>query len=331
MRLSQRRSARKQHDGEKRHVIDYLRISVTDRCNFRCTYCMPPGGVSYKAQDEILSFEEIAGFTAAAVGAGVSRVRITGGEPLVRRDCAGLVERLAGIPGVDDLSLTTNGSLLESQAEALKSAGLTRINISIDSLDAARFASITGGAGLGPVLAGLESALDAGFSPVKVNAVALEGIEDDLEDFVELTRDQPVHVRFIEFMPIGRRLGSGLWKFIPRARLLARLEGYGSLRPVPSPGGGGPARYFQYEGARGTIGFISSMSDHFCSRCNRLRLTADGKLRNCLFSDEEVDVRPHIAGKREELTRMILDSMNNKKFDRRGARPGMRTMSQIGG
>ncbi|MFA6001798.1 MAG: GTP 3',8-cyclase MoaA [Thermoleophilia bacterium] len=316
---------------KERHTIDYLRVSVTDRCNYRCTYCMPPEGISYRKHDEILSFEEIVRFTQAAVGAGVSRVRITGGEPLVRRDCATLVDRLAGIPGVDDLSLTTNGSLLESQARALKAAGLSRINISIDSLNAERFARVTGGAGLGPVLAGLESALEAGFSPVKVNAVALEGIEDDLDDFVELIRERPLHVRFIEFMPIGRRLGSGLWKFVPRARLLAKLEAYGRLRPVASPGGAGPARYFQYEGARGTIGFISSMSDHFCSHCNRLRLTADGKLRNCLFCDDELDVRPFIAGKRKELTNMILASMNSKKFDRHGSTPGARTMSQIGG
>lgn len=318
-------------ENSRRHTIDYLRVSITDRCNYRCTYCMPPEGVRYIRHDEILSFEEIVRFTEAAVGAGVTRVRITGGEPLVRGDCSSLVGRLARIPGIGDLSLTTNGSLLEKQAAALRAAGLSRINISIDSLDEARFARVTGGARLGPVLAGLESALDAGFSPVKVNAVMLEGIEEDLEDFVALTRERPVHVRFIEFMPIGRRLGRGLWKFVPRARLLARLETYGRLRPVASPGGAGPARYYKYDGARGTIGFISSMSDHFCSHCNRLRLIADGRLRNCLFSDEEVDVRPYIAGDPAELSRVILDSMNSKKFDRRGARPGARTMSQIGG
>ncbi|MDO8735484.1 MAG: GTP 3',8-cyclase MoaA [Thermoleophilia bacterium] len=337
--------------GAGRRTIDYLRISITDRCNFRCRYCMPQEGIHPVSHDDILSFEEIVRVATAAVDAGVSRVRITGGEPLVRRGCVDLIEQLAMIPGVSDLSLTTNGSLLESQAVELRAAGLSRINISIDSLDGERFSRITGGGDLALVMAGLDSALDAGFAPVKVNAVALEGIEDDLAGFVAMTRERPVHVRFIEFMPIGWRLGeadpggrrpsdvrsgdrqlsSGPWKFVPRARLLAGLAAFGELRPVASPGGGGPARYFKFRGAEGTIGFISSMSDHFCSRCNRLRLTADGRLRNCLFSDEETDIRPHIGGDRTELTRIIFDSMNSKKFSRTGVRPGARTMSQIGG
>jgi cyclic pyranopterin phosphate synthase len=316
--------------GTGSHTIDYLRISITDRCNYRCKYCMPPGGVIPLGHDDILSFGEIVRFAEAAVDAGVSRVRITGGEPLVRRGCIDLIEELANVPGIVDLSLTTNGSLLEDKAAELHAAGLSRLNISIDSLDPERFSRITGGGSLEPVLAGLDSALDAGFAPVKVNAVALEGIEDDLEDFVALTRERPVHVRFIEYMPIGLRLG-GLWKFVSRERLLAGLEAFGELRSVASPGGAGPARYYKFAGAEGTIGFISSMSDHFCSRCNRLRLTADGRLRNCLFSDEEVDVRPHIEGSRSGLTGIILDSMNSKKFDRAGVQPGCRTMSQIGG
>lgn len=314
-----------------RRTIDYLRISVTDRCNFRCSYCLPPEGVAFRKPDEILTYGEIVSFARAAVDAGVSRVRITGGEPLVRRGIAGLVRQLAGIEGITDLSLTTNGSLLQEHAAELKAAGLSRLNISIDSLDAARFAGITSGARLEPVLRGLASAQAAGFSPVKVNAVALDGIEEDLEDFVRLSREQSVHVRFVEFMPIGLRIGGSGWRFVSRDRLLERLRQFGELRPVPSPGGGGPARYFQYDGALGTIGFISSMSDHFCSRCNRLRLTADGRLCNCLFSDEEVDVRPLIAVGGKALTRAILDSMNSKKFDRQGVSPGLRTMSQIGG
>jgi len=331
--------------------IDYLRISITDRCNFRCRYCMPKEGIRPAVHGALLDFSEMVRFAEAAVDAGVSRVRITGGEPLVRRGCVEFVERLAAIPGIIDLSLTTNGSLLEGLATQLRAAGLSRINISIDSLDGARFSQITGGADLAPVIAGLDSALSAGFTPVKVNAVALEGVEEDLADFVALTRERPVHVRFIEFMPIGWRLGevdcggrrtgdfptdgvnhtSSNWRFVPRQQLLEALEAFGELRPVASPGGGGPARYFKFEGAEGTIGFISSMSDHFCSRCNRLRLTADGRLRNCLFSDEEIDVRPLIGGDRSELTRAILDSMNSKKFSRAAVNPGSRTMSQIGG
>ncbi len=310
--------------------IDYLRISITDRCNFRCSYCMPPGGVPWLKPEAMLNFDEIVRFTEAAVAAGISRVRMTGGEPLLRAGCAELIARLRAVPGIRDLSLTTNGSLLERQALGLKAAGLSRINVSIDSLDPARYASLTGGARLEPVLAGLECALNSGFAPVKVNAVALEGIEDDLADFVKLARERPVHVRFIEFMPIGRRVG-GDWQFVSRDRLLARLGEFGRLSPVSSPGGAGPARYFQYPGALGTIGFISSMSDHFCADCNRLRLTADGRLRNCLFSDEEVNVRPFIAGDREVLADVIRASMNSKRFDRDGVEPGCRTMSQIGG
>ncbi|MHB0867430.1 MAG: GTP 3',8-cyclase MoaA [Thermoleophilia bacterium] len=310
--------------------IDYLRISVTDRCNFRCLYCQPPEGIEYQDPDRIMSFDEIVTFTQAAVAEGITRVRITGGEPLVRRGVVSLVARLAAMDGIKDLSLTTNGALLAGHATALKAAGLSRINISIDSLSAARFARITRGAVLEPVLAGLDAALDAGFTPVKVNAVMLEGIEDDLDRFVRLARERPVHVRFIEFMPIGRRRG-GLWKFVPRQRLLERLAAYGELKPVTAPVGAGPARYFRFDGAAGTIGFISSMSDHFCARCNRLRLTADGWLRNCLFSDAEIDVQPHIAGDAAVLRRVITDSMNSKKFDRSGVAPGKRTMSQIGG
>jgi len=317
-------------DVGKPHVIDYLRISVTDRCNFRCTYCMPPGGISFKKHSDILTYEEIVKFTRVAVGLGITRVRITGGEPLVRRQCPELVARLAAIDGIKDLSLTTNGFLLKKYAGELKEAGLSRINISIDSLQPSRFSAITQMACLEQVLAGLERVLELGFSPVKVNAVMMEGIEEELEDFVALAWEKPVHVRFIEFMPIGRRLG-GIWKFIPKKRILARLSEFGDLKPTGSPAGGGPARYYRFAGSRGTIGFISSMSDHFCGSCNRLRLTADGRLRNCLFSDIEVDVRPFIAGDESELRRVIINSMNSKKFNRRGEEPVKRTMSQIGG
>jgi cyclic pyranopterin phosphate synthase len=313
-----------------RHVIDYLRISITDRCNFRCIYCMPREGAECHDHRDLLSFEEIEEFTETAATLGVTRVRITGGEPLVRRNCTGIVEMLARIPGIKDISLTTNGALLVEHADALKSAGLSRLNISIDSLDPERFSHITRGGRLKDSLTGLEAALRAGFDPVKVNAVMLDGIEEDLEPFVRMTRESPVHVRFIEFMPVGRRVG-GVWRFVPRRSVMEKLTRFGKLRPVKPPAGGGPARYFRFADAPGTVGFISSMSDHFCWRCNRLRLTADGRLRNCLFSDEEVNVRPFIAGDRHELAGVIRDSMNSKKFDRRLSDPGVRTMSQIGG
>ncbi len=323
-------TGKRSYCGFSRPVIDYLRISITDRCNFRCTYCMPPAGMNFKNQKDILSFEEIIRFVQAAVDLGISRVRITGGEPLVRRQSAELVARLAAIHGIKDLSLTTNGAFLLEQAQQLKEAGLLRLNISIDSLNPVRFSQITRGGSLKKVLAGLDKSLELGFSPVKVNAVMLEGIENELEDFAALARAMPVHVRFIEFMPIGRRLG-GIWKFVPRKKVLDSLNLFGDLKPADSPVGGGPARYYKFSGACGTIGFISSMSDHFCDNCNRLRLTADGKLRNCLFSDAEVDVRPYIHKSREELGRVIAASIKNKKFDRRREKPLARTMSQIGG
>ena len=310
--------------------IDYLRISVTDRCNFRCGHCMPPQGVKFKDHEGILSYEEIERFTRVAAGMGISRVRVTGGEPLVRRQCADLVAALAGIPGIEDLSLTTNGSLLEAQAPLLRSAGLDRINISIDSLDPVRFAAITGGGRLDAVMAGLQASLEHGFAPVKVNVVMLAGIEEELERFVRLARELPVHLRFIECMPVGRS-ATGLWRFLPRRRILAGLMRFGELAPSAAPTGAGPARYFHLEGAAGTIGFISAMSDHICSSCNRIRLTADGKLRNCLFSEEEVDVRSLINGCTADLSAAIRAAMVSKKYDRRRVRPGGRTMSQIGG
>lgn len=311
-------------------AIDYLRVAITDRCNFRCTYCMPPQGIAHRSQADILSFEEIAAFTEAAVDAGITRVRITGGEPLVRRDCSTLVSQLAAVPGVRDLSLTTNGALLAQHAGELRDAGLSRVNISIASLDERRFFHLTRGGRLKDVLAGLHSALEAGLDPVKVNVVMLDGIEHDVEGFVRLAREYPVHVRFIEFMPIGGRRGVA-WEFVPRARLQRQLQAYGVLQPAEPPPGGGPARYYLMEGAAGTLGFISSLSDHFCSACNRLRLTADGYLRNCLFSADEVPVRHLIKGDRNELVRTISLSISSKAFDRRQEEPGDRIMSQIGG
>lgn len=318
---------------EPGRAVDYLRISVTDRCNFRCGYCMPPEGVRLADHSDILTYEEIIRFAEVAVDAGISRVRITGGEPLVRRGLTSLVAGLASIDGLTDLSLTTNGSLLAANADRLRAAGLSRINISIDSLDPVRFSRITRGASIKPVLAGLDAALAAGFEIVKVNAVMLDGIEDDLERFVSLQWEHPVHVRFIEFMPVGRRdrAADGKWRFVPRARLFERLEEFGELGPAASPGGAGPARYFRFTGARGSIGFISSMSEHFCASCNRMRLTADGKLLGCLFSDHEVDVRPFIGRGPEALTSVIRRSIDSKQYNRQAGKPGERAMSQIGG
>ncbi len=310
--------------------VDYLRISVTDRCNFRCRYCMPPEGVPPLRHADILSYEEIVGVAEAAVEAGITHVRITGGEPLVRRGLTGLIGTLAGVRGVEDLAMTTNGSLLAEHAVGLKAAGLARLNISIDSLDPDRFFRITGGARLEPVLAGLKAALAAGFEPVKINVVAMDGLERELDRFVALCRDHPVHVRFIELMPVGRgQTAAG--RFVPRGRILEALHEHARLMPAASPAGAGPARYYSFAGAAGTIGFISPVSDHFCPRCNRLRLTADGRLLGCLFSSDETDIRPLIAGGRRRLVRSVTDAISRKKYDRRADGGARRQMSRIGG
>jgi len=310
--------------------VDYLRLSVTDRCNLRCTYCMPPEGVLPRSHDDILSYEELVAFTRVAVSCGIRKVRITGGEPLVRHGCADLVGMLAQIEGVADLSLTTNGVLLPRFADDLRRHGLRRVNVSIDSLDPARYAAVTRGACLRDALAGLDAAFAAGFEPVKLNVLLLEGVEDELDAFVDLTRERAVHVRFIEFMPVDRRLVVE-GHMVPAPRVLELLRARHVLEPVAGPYGHGPARYWAAPGAPGTIGFIAGVSEHFCERCNRLRLTADGRLRTCLFSGEETDVRP-LIGRPQELRAALEGALSAKTFDRRRERlANHRAMSQIGG
>ena len=310
--------------------VDYLRLSITDRCNLRCTYCMPAEGVPERGHDDILSYEELAAFTRVAVAAGISKVRITGGEPLVRKGCAGLIAQLAAIPGVDDISLTTNGVLLPRFADELRAAGLRRVNISIDSLDPARYRRITRGGELAEALAGVEAAFAAGFTPVKINALLLRGVEGELDDFVDLAGARPLHVRFIEYMPLDRQLGSHE-QFVPAAEVLARLRATSVLEPVAGPYGNGPARYWRVAGGEGTIGFIAGVSDHFCAGCNRLRLTADGRLRSCLFAGDEVSIRPLIA-RPADLLAALTAAVSDKNYDRcLEARANERAMSQIGG
>ncbi|HET6495696.1 MAG TPA: GTP 3',8-cyclase MoaA [Thermoleophilia bacterium] len=315
--------------------VDYLRLSITDRCNLRCTYCMPPEGVPPRSHGEILSFEELAVVARVAVGCGVSKVRITGGEPLVRHGCAELVGMLARTSGIHDISLTTNGILLPQYASQLRREGLGRVNVSLDSLDPERFARLTRGGRLDAALAGLASAFDAGFSPIKVNAVLVEGIEDELDAFVDLTREREVHVRFIEFMPLDRRLGGACGvagrRLVPAPEVLLRLKERYRLVSDQGPYGHGPARYWRLPGARGSLGFVAGVSDHFCGSCNRLRLTADGRLRTCLFSGEEVDVRPFL-NRPADLRRVIEAAVAGKRYDRhREALANLRAMSEIGG
>ena len=296
---------------------------------------MPPDGVPPRRHDEILSYEELAAVARVAAGCGVSKVRITGGEPLVRFGCAGFVGMLDRTSGINDISLTTNGVLLPRFADELRRAGLRRINMSLDSLDPQRFAQLTRGGRLDDALAGLEAAFEAGFAPIKLNALLLDGIQDELEAFVELTRDRPVHVRFIEFMPLDRRVAGGdeLGKdrLVPAPAILARLKEHHQLEPHDGPYGHGPARYWQAPGYAGTVGFIAGVSEHFCESCNRLRLTADGRLRTCLFSGEEIAVRPLIS-RPDALRTAIRAAVSGKSFDRcREVRANQRAMSQIGG
>lgn len=315
------------------HTVDYLRLAVTDRCNLRCVYCMPPEGVPFKQHDEILSYEEMAFFVAAAVEVGISKVRLTGGEPLVRRGVADLVRLIANTPGVDDISLTTNGLLLAPMAASLAEAGLSRVNVSLDSLDPARFQALTRGGLVAQTLEGIRAALEQRLHPVKVNAVLMPETLDELEAFVALTRDRPIHVRFIEWMPVGGCGPQTAERPVTKAEVLVALRALGELVPVASPGGWGPARYFRFPGHKGTVGFISSVSDHFCNECNRLRLTADGRLKNCLFSNDEVDVRPAVRARDRVATlAAIRASLGRKTFDKLSL-PGRSTrgMSQIGG
>ena len=291
---------------------------------------MPAEGVAPRHHDEILSYEELATFARAAVEAGISKVRVTGGEPLVRKGCSAFVAMLAGTLGITDIALTTNGLLLPRHARELRAAGLRRVNVSIDSLDPSRYARITRGGDLAAALAGLDAAFAARFTPVKLNALLLRGIEDELDAFVALTQERELHVRFIEYMPLDRRLSMDD-ELVPAPLVLERLRVGHELQPVEGPYGHGPARYWRVPGAKGSIGFIAGVSEHFCQTCNRLRLTADGRLRNCLFSGDEVDVRPLIS-RPAELRAAITAAAAAKSYDRYvEARANERAMSQIGG
>lgn len=274
--------------------IKYLRISVTDRCNLRCVYCMPPEGVQNIPHDEILTMEEITKIVKAGVQVGIRKVRLTGGEPLVRRGILDLINSLHRIPEIDDIAITTNGILLEEMAEDLKAAGINRVNISLDTLRPSRFRQITRGGSLDKVRRGINVALEKGLTPVKINTVVIRGFNDDeLINLARLTMDHPLHIRFIELMPIGTSNASADTRYISSNEVRELIEGsMGNLvnekNNIP---GNGPARYSRLDGAQGTIGFISAVSNHFCAECNRLRLTATGQLRPCLFNHKEVDIK----------------------------------------
>jgi cyclic pyranopterin phosphate synthase len=324
-------------DGHGRQITD-LRVSVTDRCNFRCQYCMPADGLPWLDRDEILRFEEIERVVAVLARMGVTDLRLTGGEPLVRREFPRLVSMLARVEGISDLSLTTNAYLLERDAAALVDAGITRVNVSIDSLQRDRFFQLTRRDSLPRVLRGLE-AIGAfpEVRPIKVNAVALRGFtEEEALPFAEFARSTSYQVRFIEFMPLD---GDHAWssdQVLPGDEIRAIIDRVHPLEEVPREPHA-TARVFRFRDGQGEIGFINPVSEPFCADCNRIRLTADGKLRTCLFSIHETDLRdPLRAGANDaELERIVRDAVWRKELKHRvgelGFRQPPRTMSAIGG
>ncbi len=273
--------------------VQYLRISVTDKCNLRCTYCMPLEGLPWMRRAELLTYEEIERIVRIMAGMGLTRVRLTGGEPLIRRDLPELVRLLAAVPGIEDLSLSTNAVLLADQAEALRDAGINRLNVSLDSLREDRVDAIARRPGSFPkIFEGFDAAERVGFEPIKVNVVLIKGVNDDeIEDFAALTRERPWHIRFIELMPTGSNLEMSAQQFYSCQRALTRLRKVDRLEPVEGPWGNGPADYYRFPGAPGTVGVITPMSHNYCDDCNRMRLTADGHLRPCLFGDLQTNLR----------------------------------------
>ena len=311
--------------------ISYMRISVTDRCNLRCKYCMPAEGIEDFGHENILSFENIERIVRASSQLGITKFRITGGEPLARRGIANLIEILAKIKGVEELAMTTNGTMLNKHAEALKKAGLDRVNISLDTLVHTKYAEITRGGDLDDVIAGINAAIKVGLMPVKINVVAIAGFNDDeIIDFVQLTYNHQVDIRFIELMPIGHAQLDGGYKFMSSEDIKKRLP---NLIHIENQSG--VADNYKYPDALGKIGFISPMSNNFCGICNKIRLTSDGKLKPCLHSNQEIDLNQVLrTGDEEALKEVIKTAILNKEERHHlneGVKPITRDMYKIGG
>jgi GTP 3',8-cyclase len=316
-------------------VIDYIRISITDRCNLRCKYCFD-GSFNFIPHEELLSYEEIIRFVKACAALGVTKVRLTGGEPLARKGIPYLLSEINKIPGIQDISLTTNGVFLGEKILELKEAGLRRVNISLDTLKRERFAFITGIDAFDDVIMSIEKAMYAGLNPIKINTVIIKGFNDDeILDFAKLAKTFNHHIRFIEYMPFG---DSNMWdktKIITSAEIEERIRSQYELEPFASKDKG-PAKMFKINGGAGKIGFISPVSSHICSECNRLRLTASGMIRPCLFSDTEYDVKALIRGGKsdEEIKAFIRDTVNVKPEKKREIgqiKKCQRSLRQIGG
>ena len=315
-------------------TIDYLRVSITDRCNLRCIYCMPPEGLVPAPHESILTYEEISTFVRAGMRCGIRKVRVTGGEPLVRRDAVAFITSLGQIEGLEEITLTTNGVCISDFAADLKKAGVKRINISLDSLDREKFKNITRRDNLDSVLNGIETVLSLGFEPVKINVVAMKGLNDDeIIEFGKLTIDRPLHVRFIEFMALGGLAQQQNGFFLPAKDVKKKLETIDTLHAVNPIKGNGPARYFSYPKAMGTLGLISPLSNGFCEACNRLRVTADGKLRPCLLSDLEIDAKSVLRSGAGDgaIENLFKKAMALKTFRHDRSCSNHRYMRSIGG
>ncbi|MBN2373941.1 GTP 3',8-cyclase MoaA [bacterium] len=320
--------------------IDYMRISITDRCNLRCRYCMPENGVRHLPHREILSYEEILRLVRVATGCSVTKIRVTGGEPLTRRGIIYFMRQIKLLPYIDDVTITTNGILLPDYAGDLVNVGVKRVNISLDTLKPEKFRYITRMDLFERVLEGIRSADEAGLSPVKINCVAIKGFNDEeILDFARLTLDHPYHVRFIEFMPLGE---NDYWrpdKALHAPEIMDIIGRVYPLEPVINSKAdqNGPARRFRIKGGAGEIGLISPISRHFCDTCNRIRLTPDGRLRNCLFSDQETNIKEALrsGAKDEELARIIRESIQTKpsghKLQEDASHKCKRSMWKIGG
>jgi cyclic pyranopterin phosphate synthase len=323
---------------KSKREVNYLRLSVTDRCNLRCMYCMPEEGVEFVPHASILSYEEMLHLVKLSVLRGIRKVRLTGGEPLVRKGFIPFLERLCRLEGVDEITLTTNGVLLKDYAEDIKKCGVSRVNISLDSLKPERFFRITGRNYYDKVWEGIQEAERVGFNPIKINMVAIRGVNDDeILDFARLTFEKPYHIRFIEFMPVGLNNGWTYDRFIPGDEILGLIRTLGKVQSVEKNSMDGPAERYRLEGAQGELGLIAALSSHFCHRCNRLRLTAEGHLRGCLFSDQEIDLKTPLREGRPdayllELLQMAVDTKpEGHGLIKSAPRKCIRQMSSIGG
>lgn len=321
--------------------ISYLRLSVTDRCNFRCRYCMPAEGIRKLAHTEILRFEELDRIARQAVALGIEKIRVTGGEPLVRRGVIEFLRGLSSIAGLRETVLTTNGALLAPMAAALREAGVQRLNVSLDSLQPETFAAITRGGDLRQVLDGIAAAEAAGFPPVKINVVVLRGVNDgEVLDFAERTLREPRTVRFIEYMPAasGSTFDAAFTPLGPASltvsgsEILERIAARYTLQPLDEPGSGGPARNFRIQGAAGKLGIITPVSHDFCDSCNRIRVTSTGIAKGCLFSEQGIDLRPALAAGDDVLREVLRRLVTEKPEGYRQQLPGAPfSMSQVGG